>query len=90
MTVVEKPSPPRVTRIGPRARAQRKEAIALVAPALLPIIVFSVIPLLSGVALGFTNATLARNAEIDFIGFGNFVELLDDRRFWESFGIGLL
>jgi len=90
MTVAEKPSPPRVTRIGPRARAQRKEAIALVAPALLPIIVFSVIPLLSGVALGFTNATLARNAEIDFIGFGNFVELLDDRRFWESFGIGLL
>lgn len=90
MTVVEKPTPHRVTRIGPRARAQRKEAIALVAPALLPIIVFSVIPLLSGVALGFTNATLARNAEIDFIGFGNFAELLDDHRFWESFGIGLL
>lgn len=93
MTVLEdtkKSSPPRVRQIGPRARAQRKEAIALVAPALLPIIIFSVIPLLSGVALGFTDATLARNADISFIGFGNFVELAGDRLFWQSFGIGIV
>jgi len=90
MTTVEKSPPPRVKRIGARARAQRKEAIALVVPALLPIIIFSVIPLLSGVALGFTDATLARNADVNFIGLGNFIELLDDSRFWDSFGIGLV
>ncbi|MDF2920772.1 MAG: transporter [Microbacterium sp.] len=90
MTTTEKQSPPRVRQIGPRARAQRKEAITLVAPALLPIIIFSVIPLLSGVALGFTDATLARNADINFIGLGNFIELLDDHRFWQSFGIGIV
>ncbi|MDQ0643379.1 carbohydrate ABC transporter permease [Microbacterium murale] len=83
--------PPRQTkRIGHRTRAQRREAIALVVPALLPIIIFSVIPLVSGVALGFTDATLKRNAEINFIGFGNFIELLGDHRFWGSFGIGLV
>ena len=82
--------PPRVRQIGPRARAQRKEAIALVAPALLPIIIFSVIPLVSGVLLGFTDATLARNAEISFIGLDNFMELAGDRRFWQSFGIGIV
>ncbi|OWP20352.1 transporter [Microbacterium sp. AISO3] len=82
--------PPRVRQIGPRARAQRKEAIALVAPALLPIIIFSVIPLVSGVLLGFTDATLARNAEISFIGLDNFIELAGDRRFWQSFGIGIV
>ena len=81
---------PKVRRIGPRARAERREAIALVLPALLPILIFSVIPLVSGVALGFTDATLARNDEIDFIGFGNFIELAGDRRFWSSFGIGLV
>ena len=77
-------------KLGHRARAQRKEAIALVVPALLPIIVFSLIPLVSGVALGFTNATLKRNAEIEFIGFGNFIEMLGDQRFWGSFGIGIV
>lgn len=77
-------------RVGPRARAERREAIVLVLPALLPIIIFSVIPLVSGVALGFTDATLARNADISFVGFGNFFELLSDRRFWASFGIGLI
>ncbi|RKE64703.1 MULTISPECIES: carbohydrate ABC transporter permease [Microbacterium] len=82
--------PPRVRQIGPRARAQRKEAIALVAPALLPIIIFSVIPLVSGVLLGFTDATLARNAEVSFIGLDNFIELAGDRRFWQSFGIGIV
>ncbi|KAA9148468.1 sugar ABC transporter permease [Microbacterium lushaniae] len=94
MTTLEKTKksspPPRVRQIGPRARAQRREAIALVGPALLPIIIFSLIPLISGVALGFTDATLARNAEINFIGLGNFIDLAGNRRFWESFGIGIV
>lgn len=84
------PAQPKVRRLGVRARAERKEAIALVLPALLPIIVFSVIPLVSGVALGFTDATLARNDEINFNGIDNFIELAGDRRFWDSFGIGLI
>lgn len=77
-------------KVGHRARAQRKEAIVLVIPALLPIIIFSLIPLISGVALGFTDATLKRNAEINFIGLDNFIELLGDQRFWASFGIGII
>lgn len=88
MTAIAAPRTGR--KAGPRERAERREAIALVVPALLPILIFSVIPLLSGVALGFTDATLARNAEISFIGFDNFVELAGDHRFWGSFGIGLV
>ena len=85
-----KAAPPAGRRAGHRVRAQRREAIVLVIPALLPIIIFSVIPLVSGVALGFTDATLGRNAEISFIGFGNFIELFGDDRFWGSFGIGIV
>lgn len=77
-------------KVGHRTRAQRREAVALVVPALLPILIFSVIPLVSGVALGFTDATLKRNAEINFIGLDNFIELLGDHRFWGSFGIGVV
>ncbi|WP_186764162.1 carbohydrate ABC transporter permease [Arthrobacter yangruifuii] len=85
-----KEDPRPVKRAGHRVRAQRREAIVLVIPALLPILIFSVIPLVSGVALGFTDATLARNAEINFIGLGNFIELFGDHRFWGSFGIGIV
>lgn len=85
-----KSAAPKVKKVGHRTRTQRREAIALVVPALLPIIVFSVIPLVSGVALGFTDATLKRDADINFIGLGNFIELLGDHRFWGSFGIGIV
>lgn len=77
-------------RDGVSSRAQRREAIALVVPATLPIIVFSVIPLMAGIYLGFTDATLRRNDVADFIGLDNFVRLLGDRFFWESFRIGLI
>ncbi|MCC3278446.1 sugar ABC transporter permease [Arthrobacter sp. zg-Y40] len=89
-TTRETPPPRAGKRVGHRERAQRREAVALVIPALLPIIIFSVIPLVSGVALGFTDTTLKRNAEINFIGFGNFIELFGDHRFWGSFGIGIV
>lgn len=79
-----------VRRDGVSSRAQRREAIALVVPAMLPIIVFSVIPLMSGIYLGFTDATLRRNDVADFIGLDNFVRLMGDRFFWESFRIGLV
>ena len=78
------------TRPGVSSRAQRREAIALVVPAVAPIIVFSVIPLMAGVYLGFTDATLRRNDVADFIGLDNFVRLMGDRFFWESFRIGLV
>ena len=77
-------------RPGVSSRAQRREAIALVVPAMAPIIVFSVIPLMAGVYLGFTDATLRRNDVADFIGLDNFVRLMGDRFFWESFRIGLV
>lgn len=90
ITAERRQKPPQKVRpIGARTRAQRKEAIALVIPALLPIIIFSVIPLVSGVVIGFTDATLKRNAEISFNGFENYIDLADNQRFWGSFGIGL-
>lgn len=75
---------------GTIAAAQRKEAIALALPALIPIVVFSVIPLLSGIYLGFTDSTLRRNHQTQFTGLENYRRLLEDERFWNSFKIGLI
>ncbi|MFG2606129.1 carbohydrate ABC transporter permease [Streptomyces sp. NPDC048514] len=62
----------------------------LVLPALLPILVLSVGPLLYGVLLAFTDAQSGRTAPTRWIGALNFRDLLHDTLFWESFRIGLV
>lgn len=76
---------PRRSRFG-----AERGAWLLFLPAMLPILIFSVWPLLQGIALGFTNATAARNAPVEFTGVQNYVELAGYELFWNSFGIGLI
>jgi len=72
------------------AKQERREAIALVIPATLPILIFSVFPLINGIYLAFTDATLRRNVESDFVGLENFARLVGDYMFWDSFRIGVV
>lgn len=83
------PQPP-APRRGALKRRRRAEAIGLVIPSTIPIILFSVIPLLAGVYLAFTDSTLSRNDTADFVFLQNFQDLLGDRLFWESFKIGMI
>ncbi|WP_420310275.1 carbohydrate ABC transporter permease [Streptomyces sp. YS-B37] len=62
----------------------------LVLPALIPILVLSVGPLLYGVLLAFTDSQSGRTAPTQWIGGLNFRDLLHDSLFWESFRIGLV
>ncbi|KND32682.1 transporter integral membrane protein [Streptomyces acidiscabies] len=62
----------------------------LVLPALVPILVLSVGPLLYGILLAFTDAQSGRTQATQWIGGLNFRDLLDDTLFWESFRIGLV
>ncbi|MDX3451090.1 sugar ABC transporter permease [Streptomyces sp. ME02-8801-2C] len=62
----------------------------LVLPALIPILVLSVGPLLYGILLAFTDAQSGRTASTRWIGTLNFQDLLHDTLFWESFRIGLV
>lgn len=77
-------------RSGQVTRRRRVEALTLVIPSTIPIVIFSVIPLLSGVYLAFTDATLRRNDDRSFVGLDNFARLLGDSMFWESFRIGII
>lgn len=61
----------------------------LVLPALIPILVLSVGPLLYGIALAFTDSQSGRTRPTQWIGLLNFQDLAQDRLFWESFRIGL-
>ncbi|MFI6292838.1 carbohydrate ABC transporter permease [Nonomuraea sp. NPDC050790] len=83
------PSPPRPRRGGGGSRRDR-EMWLLMLPALVPVLLFSVGPLLYGVGLAFTDARATRNREISFTGLENVYELLGDADFWSSFKIGLI
>ena len=58
-------------------------------PAVLPILLFSVLPLLQGIYLGFTEYRLGQDAPT-FNGFANFVKMLGDTQFLNSFKVGLI
>ncbi len=60
--------------------------IRLLLPILLPVLVLSVVPLVQGIYLGFTNYRLGD--DIVFNGLENYAYMLEDRFFWESFKIG--
>jgi multiple sugar transport system permease protein len=70
--------------------SQRGYAYLLLLPALLPVLVFSVLPLLNGLYLGFTDAKAGYDVQTHFNGFDNYVKLWHDSFFWSSFRIGLV
>ncbi|GGV45615.1 transporter integral membrane protein [Streptomyces longisporoflavus] len=62
----------------------------LVLPALIPILILSVGPLLYGIVLAFTDSQSGRTEPTQWIGALNFQDLLHDTLFWDSFRIGLI
>ncbi|MFC9959751.1 carbohydrate ABC transporter permease [Streptomyces nigra] len=89
VTEAERPAA-RVPRPGRVRRVTDRGAWFLVLPALLPILILSVGPLLYGILLSFTDAQSGRTAATRWIGGLNFQDLLHDTLFWESFRIGLV
>ncbi|MGV9401459.1 carbohydrate ABC transporter permease [Streptomyces sp. NPDC003667] len=73
-----------------RASARGHGAWFLVLPALIPILLLSVGPLLYGIVLAFTDAQSGRTTATAWTGALNFRDLLHDTLFWESFRIGLV
>jgi multiple sugar transport system permease protein len=81
----------------PRTPLRRKQALGLdrgawflLLPALIPILVLSVGPLLYGVSLAFTDSQSGRTEPTQFTGIVNFTDLRHDELFWDSFRIGLI
>lgn len=82
--------PPRTIRERRSALGLDRDAWFLLLPALLPILVLSVGPLLYGLSLAFTDAQAGRTDPTRWIGVDNFADLRYDTLFWDSFRIGLV
>jgi multiple sugar transport system permease protein len=72
------------------AGLSRTEALVLLVPAMLPIIILSLTPLLRGIYLGFTDSHAGYGVSTHFIGLKNFRALLHDSLFINSFKIGAI
>jgi multiple sugar transport system permease protein len=78
---------------GPQSRGflgLDRDGWLLALPALLPVLLFSVYPLVNGMLLGFTDARAGRNATTSVTWFENYSDLLGDSYFWQSFKVGLI
>jgi len=73
-----------------RGRGLHRGMSVLLLPSLIPVLLFSVAPLLYGIYLSFTDARGGRNAVISFVGLKNFGDVLADGDFWSSFKVGLI
>ena len=80
----------RPTRSRAGAGMSSREAFFLLIPAMLPIVILSVVPLMRGIYLAFTDARAGIDESTDFIGLDNFRELRNDDLFVDSFKIGLI
>jgi multiple sugar transport system permease protein len=91
MTTAVKTPPALNAEKATKARPQHgRYAYVLIIPALAPVVLFSVLPLLSGLALGFTNYRGGYHQPINFNGIDNYTKLWHDDLFWRSFRVGLI
>jgi multiple sugar transport system permease protein len=74
----------------PSRVGKNRDAWLLVLPALIPVVIFSVYPLVQGILLGFTDARAGLNVTTSFNGIDNYIELIGYELFWKSFRIGLI
>lgn len=79
--------PPRTRTAG---RRNHQDAWLLALPALVPVLALSVIPLVRGVYLGFTDEHAGIGVPTHMVGLSNFVALWHDSLFLNSFRIGLI
>ena len=75
---------PRGQRFGRSARTEKLTAAWLVAPAVVLMVTFVLIPIALTFALAFTNAKLVSPEPISFVGVDNFTRLFHDPVFWKS------
>ena len=64
------------------------QQLQLLLPVLLPVLLISIIPLLRGIYIGFTNYELGGN--VRFSGMQNYRLMLHDHFFWRSISVGFI
>ena len=78
------------TRGGESVRRLRAGPLFFLLPALIPVALFSVLPLVEGIYLGFTDAKAGLSVDLAPTFVDNYIRLLGNDLFWQSFQIGII
>ena len=78
------------TRGREQMRRVRAGPLFFLLPALIPVVLFSVLPLIQGIYLGFTDAKAGLNVDLAPTFLDNYTRLLGNDLFWQSFQIGVI
>ena len=71
-----------------RPRNRNLDQLQLLLPILVPVMLISLVPLIRGIYIGFTDYELG--GQMHFSGLENYRIMLHDRFFWRSMGVGFL
>ncbi len=74
----------------PLARRLADSPLPFLLPALVPIVLFSMLPLIEGIYIGFTDARAGISIDLTPTWLDNYTRLLSNDLFWQSFQIGLI
>ncbi len=80
----------RKTKVRKKQKLYNRGAWVFAIPALIPLVLLSVVPLVQAVWTGFTDLQSGLNFQPKFIGLENFRRLAGDVFFWDSFQIGVV
>lgn len=80
----------RKTKVRKKQKLYNRGAWVFAIPALIPLVLLSVVPLVQAVWTGFTDLQSGLNFQPKFIGLENFRRLIGDVFFWDSFQIGVV
>jgi multiple sugar transport system permease protein len=72
------------------AGREQREALIFLVPAMVPVALFSVVPLAVGIYLGFTDSVAGVDVQTHFTWLDNYARLLGNTLFWQSFVTGLI
>ncbi len=80
-----------ISRSKPKRRLTLRQqdgraAWLLLLPSLIILLVVTIYPIISTLILSFYNAPQGINQVRTFVGFGNYIEMLQDQTFWETIG----
>lgn len=65
-------------RTASRERSERMARVVFLSPALLAVILLMAVPILYGLWTSFTNYNISRLGELKFVGFANYIDVLQD------------
>lgn len=80
---------PRRFRMTPLARREARWGLLFLSPWIIGFLAFTALPMIATLVFSLTNITLRQEEPLQFVGLGNYEQLIGDQQAWRSLGVTL-